>query len=66
MFGEVIAAHEPPVTHGADKLLFAGVRSPVPGQLVGAGEPFITAVPAAAKRLLTYVRETNRKSLLSQ
>lgn len=53
MFGQVIAAHEPPVAHGTHKLLLASVRTPVTGELVRAGEPLITPVPAAAEGLLT-------------
>lgn len=52
VFGEVVTAHEPPVTNGADEFLLAGVRPPVTRQLVGASEPLVTAVPAAAERLL--------------
>lgn len=54
MFGEVIAAHESALAHGTHKLFLPGVRPPVPGELVRAGEPLIAAVPAAAERLLTY------------
>lgn len=53
VFGEVIAAHETPVAHGAHKFLLAGVCTPMTGEFVGAGEPLITTVPAAAKRFLT-------------
>lgn len=60
MFGEVIAAHESPVAHGTHKLLLARVRPPVTGELVGAGEPLFTAVPAAAERLLT-LREADEE-----
>lgn len=52
VLGEVIAAHESAVTHGTHKLFLAGMCSPVTGELVRAGKPFITAVPAAAERLL--------------
>lgn len=62
MFGEVIAAHESALAHGTHKLFLPGVRPPVPGELVGAGEPLIAAVPAAAERLLTYGgRERKRR-----
>lgn len=54
MFGEVITAHESAVAHGTHKLFLSGVRPPVPGELIGAGESFIAAVPAAAEGLLTY------------
>lgn len=57
VLGEVVAAHEPPVAHGAHELLLAGVRPPVTRQLVGAGEPLVAAVPAAAERLLACGRE---------
>lgn len=56
VFGEVIAAHESAVAHGTHKLFLSGVCPPVPGELIGAGESLITAVPAAAERLLTYGR----------
>lgn len=61
VFGEVVAAHEPPLAHGTDELLLAGVRAPVARELVGAGEPLVAAVPAAAEGLLT-LRETNKES----
>lgn len=53
VFGEVVAAHESALAHRTHKLLLPGVRPTVPGELVGAGEPLIAAVPAAAERLLT-------------
>lgn len=49
---QVVAAHEAPVTHGAREPLLPGVSPAVAGQLVGTGELFVTAVPAAAERLL--------------
>lgn len=55
MLGEVVAAHEAPVTHGAHKFLLTGVCSSVTGELVGAGEALITTVPAATEGLLTCV-----------
>lgn len=53
VFGEVIAAHEASVAHGADELLLAGVGAPVTRELVRAGKPLVTPIPAAAERLLT-------------
>lgn len=53
VFGQVVAAHEAAVAHVAGKLLLTGVRPAVAGQLVGAGELFVTAVPVTAERLLT-------------
>lgn len=53
MFGQVIAAHEPAVAHGAHELLLPGVGAPVTREFVGASEPLIAPVPAAAERLLT-------------
>lgn len=55
VFSEVIATHEPPVAHGTHELLLPGVGAPVAGELVGAGEPLIASVPAAAEGLLTCV-----------
>lgn len=55
VLGQVVAPHEPPVTHGAGELLLPGVGSPVPGELIGAGEPPLAALPAAAERLLPCV-----------
>lgn len=66
MFGEVIAAHESALTHGTHKLFLPGVSPPVPGELVGAGEPLIAAVPAAAERLLTYRGEEEAGKVRSQ
>lgn len=56
VFGEVITAHEPAVAYRTDKFLLPGVRPPMTGQLVGAGEPLVAAVPATAEGLLTCVR----------
>lgn len=53
VFGQVVTAHEAPVTHGAYKLLLARVGAAVAGQLVGAGKLFLAALPVAAERLLT-------------
>lgn len=55
VLGEVVAAHKPSVTHRADKLLFARVRSPMPGELVRASKFLITAFPVAAERFLSCV-----------
>lgn len=52
VLGEVVAAHESPVANGADEFLLTGVCPPVTRQLIGASEPLVTAVPAAAERLL--------------
>lgn len=52
VFGQVVAAHEAPLAHAAHKLLLARVRAAVAGQLVGAGELLVAAVPVAAERLL--------------
>lgn len=52
VLGEVVAAHESPVANGTHELLLAGVCPPVTRQLVGASEPLVAAVPAAAERLL--------------
>lgn len=52
VFGEVITAHKSPVAHGTHEFFLTGVCSPVTGELVRAGKPLITAVPAAAERLL--------------
>lgn len=54
VFGQVVAAHKAPVTHRTDKFLLARVRASVARELVGAGELLVTAVPAAAERLLPY------------
>lgn len=56
VLGEVIAAHEPPVTHRADELLFARVCPPVPGELIGASEFLIAAFPVTAERFLPWKR----------
>lgn len=56
VFGEVITAHEPAVAYRTDKFLLPGVRPPMTGQLVGAGEPLVAAVPATAEGLLTWRR----------
>lgn len=53
MFGEVIAAHESTLAYRTHKLFLPGVCPSVPGELIGAGEPLIAAVPAAAERFLT-------------
>lgn len=53
MFGEVITAHESPVTNGTHKFFLPGVCPPVTRELVRAGEPLIAAIPAAAEGLLT-------------
>lgn len=66
MFGEVVAAHEPPVAHGAHKFLLAGVRPPVTRQLIGASEPLVTAVPAAAEWLLAWRRERRKSQSASE
>lgn len=66
MFGEVIAAHESALAHRTHKLFLPGVRPAVPGELVGAGEPLIAAVPAAAERLLTYGGEEEVGKVRSQ
>lgn len=55
VFGQVVAAHEAPVAHGAHELLLSRVRPPVARQLVRASELLVTAVPAAAEGLLTCV-----------
>lgn len=52
VFGQMVAAHEPPFAHAADKLLLTSVRAAVAGKLIGAGEPLVTALPVTAKRLL--------------
>lgn len=52
VLGEVVAAHESPVTNGTGEFLLAGVRPPVARQLVGASKPLVTAIPAAAEWLL--------------
>ena len=56
MFGQVVAAHEAPVTHRADKLLLSCVCPPVTRQLVGASKLLVTTFPAAAEGLLTWQR----------
>lgn len=53
MLGQVVAPHEPPLTHGAGEFLLTSVGAPVPGELVGAGEPPLAALPAAAEWLLS-------------
>lgn len=64
MFGEVITAHESPVTHGTDKFFLTSMCSPVTGELIRAGKPLITAIPAAAEGFFTLEWEEakNRKS----
>lgn len=62
----MIAAHKSPVAYGTNKLLLAGVRSAVPGELVRAGEPLVASFPAAAEGLLTYGRETNKEGEMTQ
>lgn len=57
VLGEVVAAHKPSVTHRADELLFARVRSPMPRELVGASEFLIAAFPVAAKGFLSWKAE---------
>lgn len=52
VLGQVVAAHEAAVAHGAGKALLAGVCAAVPRQLVGAGEVALAALPVAAERLL--------------
>lgn len=55
MFCEVIAAHEFPLTHRTDKLLFSCVGPPVTGQFIRARKSLITTVPTAAEGLLSCV-----------
>ena len=57
MFGKMITAHESPFTHGADKFFLSGVCASVTGELVRAGKPLITPIPAAAEGLLTFERD---------
>lgn len=56
VFGQVVAAHEAPVAHVANKLLLAGVRPAVAGKLVGAGKFLVAALPVTAERLFTCSR----------
>lgn len=55
MFGQVVAAHEAPVAHLADKLLLTSVRPAVARKLIGAGKLFVTPLPVTAERLFTCV-----------
>lgn len=65
VFGEVVAAHEASVAHGADELLLAGVGAPVTRELVRAREPLVAPIPAAAERLLTCRGRTNEEKQVS-
>lgn len=56
VFGQVVAAHEAPVAHVADKLFLTGVRPTVAGKLIRTSKLFVAAVPVTAERLLTCRR----------
>lgn len=56
VFGQVVAAHEPAVAHGAGELLLPRVRAAVARQFVRARELLVAAFPRAAERLLPCVR----------
>lgn len=53
VFGQVIAAHEAPLTHTTHKLLLTGVSPAVTGKLIRAGKLLLTAVPVTTERFLT-------------
>lgn len=53
MLGEVVASHEAAEACGTGKPFLPRVRPPVAGQLVGAGEPPLAALPLALEGLLT-------------
>lgn len=53
VLGQVIAAHELFAAFGALEPLLAGVRAPVPLQLVRAGETFAALRPRADERAFT-------------
>lgn len=53
VFGQVVAAHEAPLAHHADKLLLSRVGAAMARQLVRAGKLLVAAVPVAAEGLLT-------------
>lgn len=52
VLGKMVAAHETAVAHGTFKPLLSRVGSAVAGQLIGTGEPPLTAVPLAFEGLL--------------
>lgn len=55
VLGQVVTPHEAPVTHRTHKLLLSSVSSAVARQFVRPCKLFVTAVPAAGKRLLPCV-----------
>lgn len=55
MLGQMVAPHEPSVTHGTSKFLLTCVGSPVSGQFIRTGKPPFTTFPATAKRLFSCV-----------
>lgn len=58
VFRQVVAAHEAAVAHVAHELLLPGVRAAVAGELVGAGELLVAALPVTAERLLACGERT--------
>ena len=53
VFGEMVTAHEVPLTNLTLVLLLTSVGSEVTGQLIGSRKLFITMLPLARKWLLT-------------
>jgi hypothetical protein len=53
VLGQVVAAHEAAVAHGAGELLLPGVSAFVTGELVRACKPLVTLFPEADEGFLT-------------
>ena len=53
MFGQVVATHKAPFTHGTHKLLLARVGPAVTRELVRARKLLVAALPTATEGLLT-------------
>ena len=53
VLGQVVAAHEAAVAHGAGELLLAGVGALVPGEFVRACKALIAVFPHADEWFLT-------------